>query len=554
MLRDIYCDLLKTKSRPSGRITFHNGLNVILGSKVGNTSIGKSTSLLIVDFVFGGDTYSKSDAVKELGNHTIFFTFTFNGKDYHFARTTDSSANIGIMDDEGNLTSTQTKEEFIDWLAHQYHMDYEGVKFRNTISRFFRIYGKNNYSELRPLQTRGGSESQKDAIKTLVALYNRYSEIMAFEEQVKDADDRIAAFRNARKYEFIPSAVDGTKKYEENLVMIASLKHDMEKLEASGNSGVTSADVAIANERNVLKLQLRDARIKLQQKQSDLHLINLNISQGVYPTEADLKSLAVFFPDANFRKLMDIERFHNKIQEILDEELSVAKKATEVAIAPLMEAVQSLEKQIEELKPSMAFSHEFLSAYTQLDRRIHKLEDENDAFNTRNRLQNERKMANERLKEHMRMILHEIETQIQANLTEISDYVSEGIDNFPVIRINEADSYTFETPRNTGTGTNYKGMLFYDLSILKLTDLPALAHDSLLFPYISDRNICRLLQLYARETSKQIFISFDHDENYGKETNELLQKHKVLKLDSEGDALFGKQWGRKDAEHENSVQ
>lgn len=61
MLKEIYCELLKTKTRPSGKIIFHNGLNVILGSKVGTTSIGKSTSLLIIDFVFGGDTYSKSD-------------------------------------------------------------------------------------------------------------------------------------------------------------------------------------------------------------------------------------------------------------------------------------------------------------------------------------------------------------------------------------------------------------------------------------------------------------------------------------------------------------
>ena len=68
-------------------------------------------------------------------------------------------------------------------------------------------------------------------------------------------------------------------------------------------------------------------------------------------------------------------------------------------------------------------------------------------------------------------------------------------------------------------------MLFHDLSVLKLTNLPAIAHDSLLFPYISDRNLCRLLQLYSKETDKQIFISFDHEENYGKETTELLQKY-----------------------------
>ncbi len=553
MLKEIYSPLLKTAERPSGKIEFHNGLNVILGSKVGTTSIGKSTALLIIDFVFGGDTYAKSDAVKELGNHTIYFTFTFDDIDYCFARTTDSSSNLGILDANENIISTKSKEDFISWLAEQYHLNYEGLKFRNTISRFFRIYGKNNYNERRPLQTRGGTESQKDAIKILVALFNRYGEVKAFEEQIHDADERIAAFRQARKYEFIPSAVDGTKKYEDNLAIISSLMQEKEKLEATNNSGVSSSDVEKANQINDLKLQLRDARVSLKQKQSDLHLINLNITQGVYPTEADLKSLAVFFPEADFQKLMDIERFHNKIQKILEEELLDAKSKAEQEIKPFESLVDDLQQQIEAVNPSMAFSQEFLHAYTQLDRKIHKLEDENDAFITRNRLQNEKKLANERLKKHMRIILHEIEVMMQEKLTEISDFVSEGIDNFPIIRINEVDSYTFDTPRNTGTGTNYKGMIFYDLSVLKLTNLPAIAHDSLLFPYISDRNICRLLQLYSEETSKQIFISFDHENNYGKETKELLQKHKVLKLDAESNALFGKQWGRKDSTHENSI-
>ena len=100
---------------------------------------------------------------------------------------------------------------------------------------------------------------------------------------------------------------------------------------------------------------------------------------------------------------------------------------------------------------------------------------------------------------------------------------------------------------------NYKGMLYYDLSILKLTPLPAMAHDSLLFPFISDEHICKLLQLYAAEKEKQIFIAFDHEENYGRETNNLLRNHMVLKLDAGEQALYGRQWGRKDANNENTI-
>ena len=46
MLYEIVCDKFK-----QNRIEFHNGLNVILGTNEGDNSIGKSSFLLIVDFV-----------------------------------------------------------------------------------------------------------------------------------------------------------------------------------------------------------------------------------------------------------------------------------------------------------------------------------------------------------------------------------------------------------------------------------------------------------------------------------------------------------------------
>ena len=37
-----------------GPIFFHEGLNTVLGDDQGSNSIGKSTLLMIVDFIFGG--------------------------------------------------------------------------------------------------------------------------------------------------------------------------------------------------------------------------------------------------------------------------------------------------------------------------------------------------------------------------------------------------------------------------------------------------------------------------------------------------------------------
>lgn len=113
------------------------------------------------------------------------------------------------------------------------------------------------------------------------------------------------------------------------------------------------------------------------------------------------------------------------------------------------------------------------------------------------------------------------------------------------MRLLSNNKYTFETPNDTGTGTNYRGMLTYDFSLLKITKLPAIAHDSLLFPHISDENLSKIIELYASEKEKQIFIAFDRYNNYGDHAAKLLKEHTVLTLDSGSQALFGSQWGTK---------
>lgn len=547
MLTEISCELFKIGEQRREPVRFYKGLNIVLGGKTGVNSIGKSTMLLIIDFAFGGDSYAKSDAVKELGNHNIYFTFEFDGKPYHFVRHTAAPDDIFQVEKNGNIVTPLKREGYANWLKEHYKMDFAGVKFRNTISRFFRIYGKNNYNELRPLQMRGGTESQEAAIHVLVTLFNQYESVLAFEEQLQLAENRIKAFREARRYQFIPSAVDGLKKYEENISIIASLKQEKAELEASNNQAINAEEVEKANQANALIMQMQDARRLVNQKESDLHLIDLNMSQGIYPTEADLSSLREFFPKANLQKLIDIERFHNKIQTILQDEFEAAKARLKAELIPLKQAVEELQKQAEEIRPSMAFSKEFLSAYTQLDRRIHKLEDENEAFDTRNTLQNEKKRASDRLKSQMETVLKDIELTINQHMSEISDYVSQGKDNPPILGIKEYNSYSFEIPKDTGTGTNFKGMLIYDLSILNSTALPALAHDSLLFANISVETIEQILALYVREKQKQIFIAFDKEGNYDKETQSIIKENTVLRLGADEQALFGWQWGRKDA-------
>ena len=75
MLVEIMCDEFKDHGTPRGRIQLHAGLNTVMGSSSGSNSIGKSTFLMIIDFVFGGDDYVEklTDVQTEVGEHRICF-------------------------------------------------------------------------------------------------------------------------------------------------------------------------------------------------------------------------------------------------------------------------------------------------------------------------------------------------------------------------------------------------------------------------------------------------------------------------------------------------
>ena len=79
MLIEMKSPAFKKQGEERPPIHFKEGLNVILGKEDGAMSIGKSSSLLAIDFVFGGDTYIKSDGVRKKVTYDLL-TFEFDGR------------------------------------------------------------------------------------------------------------------------------------------------------------------------------------------------------------------------------------------------------------------------------------------------------------------------------------------------------------------------------------------------------------------------------------------------------------------------------------------
>lgn len=547
MLAEMTSPVFREKRKPRPPVCFKKGLNVVLGKEDGENSIGKSSALLAIDFVFGGDSYLYSDGVKHIGAHTIFFAFEFDGKRYHFARNTSDAENVQVCDRNYNLTGTVwEKHRFCDWLREKYHIDFAGLSFRESVSSFFRIYGKDNLDERRPLKGLPGESMQK-SIDVLVKLFDRYKDIEDFSARLEEQKKKLSAFREARRYRFVPDLVGGKTQYEENLTQIRSLETELDNLVTETTEIHDSEDI----EKVRLKSQLDGERLRLetdiQTKQRRLALLDMSLESGLYPTEADLSALQEYFPQVNVRKLYEVERYHRKLAKILDDQFSVEKEQVQGEIAALQEQLQTVRSRIRELGFVGNVSREFLDRHSELKGRIDALKLQNEAYLTLLDLQDVRKNADDTLKSAITGILADIEQGINAKMKEFNASLYTDARKAPRLHFNNYNSYTFETLDDTGTGTNYKGMVLYDLAVLYLTALPAIAHDSLIQKNISDGAIDGIMKIYTG-TEKQVFIAFDKQGSYREGTRRILLNNTVLKLSDDNSELYGESWNKEESQ------
>jgi hypothetical protein len=149
------------------------------------------------------------------------------------------------------------------------------------------------------------------------------------------------------------------------------------------------------------------------------------------------------------------------------------------------------------------------------------------------------KELNQSLEDVIIDILNNIEEQINTELIRINKEIHTEKKKIPKIILNKK-SYTFDHSNNTGTGKSYSDLIEFDLVILKLTNLPFLIHDSILFKNVEDFSIDKIVEQYNAE-EKQIFISLDGISKFHKKSIEILMRKKVIQLDDKR-KLFKKDW------------
>lgn len=200
MLVEVRCDKFISNGKVREPIRFHAGLNVVLGDDNGSNSIGKSTFLMILDFVFGGTDYIQKcvDVQENVKEHTICFAFDFGGQMYYFSRNTVDYNNVVKCNAEYQALPEEplSLQKYGEFLCEHYALLAEGITWRGAIARFIRVYKRDTLDEERPLRS-SKDESATVAIQRYMRLFDRYSSVEAQIKQATKAEDEKETFRKS---------------------------------------------------------------------------------------------------------------------------------------------------------------------------------------------------------------------------------------------------------------------------------------------------------------------------------------------------------------------
>lgn len=169
-------------------------------------------------------------------------------------------------------------------------------------------------------------------------------------------------------------------------------------------------------------------------------------------------------------------------------------------------------------------------------RKLNIFNDENGYYTKKKRIEKSISQANDDLSELKEKALDEICNEINVKMYNLNKEIYVDGRRAPTLNIHE-NKYSFNTAGDTGTGTAFANLISFDIALLELTRLPAIAHDLPLLKNIENAALENIISIYSRSI-KQIFIAIDKLSSYDKKAVRIINKHKVLQLSKDKLGVF----------------
>ena len=547
---EIFCEKFLEHGKQRGAITFHPGLNIILGSETGSNSIGKSTFLMIVDFIFGGSDYidKLTDVQSKVGEQRICFAFKFQSGIYYFSRSSVNYKEVCVCDRDYNIKDSVpwSIDMYTSFLQKEYELNLPGLTFRNAIGRFSRI--KDAFiDERHPIQ-QVQREKESSGIKALLKLVELYSDIEKKDSLAKEAKNKYDAFISAQKYKYIPSASNQSE-CKKNSLIIEELTKQLYELENQYSESICGMAEIKAKIISDTKKELSKLRRQYSRLSSEIDSMRDDQSLNSSKFRGNFDGLIHFFPNVNLKRIEDIEQFHENVTNILKDEFQKTEEQLLNAQKLLKFEIDYRENFLKILGVKTNVPRVIFEKYSTIKNKITKLQEANDSYDKKKKLNDEKKITKQELDKVVLDSVLEMQEKINSKMKELNDAIYDGKKSSPILTIKDSDHYDFSTPNDLGTGSKYKGIIVFDLAMLELTKLPVIIHDSIMLKHIEDNAIEKILELYTR-TNKQVFIALDKKGSYSQKAQNIMQTSTVLQLGSDSAALFGKTWNSADSKQQ----
>lgn len=547
MLKFIECEKFIEKRLPRGRIEFFPGLNICLGEDNAENSIGKSTFLFAIDFCFGGDSYcSQKGFLDEAGNHKINFCLEFDNEPYYFSRSTENSKEIALCDEDFNITKKIRDDEFKKFLLEKYNLTETGLSFRQVVTSFIRIFGKESSEIKNIVGVEGHNGGKTGILRNLIKLFEKYDEVKTLEEKSAAIQSEQNEFTSVERSKIVKNGkIKNLFQLKESESKLDQLNEELSQIVESNKIQTETVDAQRAAQAAELERQitvLKRNRTKLLNEKS---ILETNFGSETKIQKENLDELKSFFPELNIPHIEEIQNFHNQIAKILKKETEEELAKIEDKISGnennLIEATQALT----ELRVPVSIPKKILEQYAAVSIQKNELEGQVCFYKNSEQISRKLKEIKIELDDKKNSILKEIAVKINQKLEELNGKVNGNDSCSPRLNLNSSSSYSFYAPNDNGTGTAYVSMILYDLAILELTNLPFVIHDSILFKNLSDSRVIKVFEEYEN-SRKQIFVSFDKKNSYESDSlKKTIENHTVIELYAGGGELFGRSWAKK---------
>ena len=531
-------------------LNFNNGLNIVVGQKFNSSDkketsngIGKSLSLICIDFMLGKGSQSKT--VKRLKDvlkkEAITLSLSFEHQKSYYEIRRDYKQ-IWVNDKE-----YMKESEYINFLNSLITVDF---RFRELFSRFFRT-DKDSYSDAIYQVTTREKAYKNNLINAFLLQLNL--EFLNKKKDLKEKSDRLKSL--IKELGVLQKGIDKEREFELS-DRLTKIENDLESFEIAEDFNdlkeeadrLTEEMQKISNQMAILNRESRNKQRVIEvNKQSDIDiekLKNMYAEASFFLGEDVLNHIDAvkefhntLFKNRKKRALKDI-KINKKKLEVLERDIEILDKRRGQIFSYLenkgaLAEYHALSKEKEFLYEQLSDMQSKAKLLKELKREQADIKLEIDKFKI------ELIDLEDSLKEHIRFLgrtFRDISEEFYRDKPGFLDI--ELIEHFKTDKLYKIEP---EIKADGSDGINEMKIFIYDMLVYKLNKnlIGFVGHDNRLFDMVDERQIAQAFNFTHNNLDQYICSISDTKFKEAKQHSDInLEKFVIMNL-SENKKLFG---------------